>query len=175
MNLLVNSISRAKIGMFIIGNMHDLCQKSKLWNSINIHLIEHGLIGNSLTLQCPNHTNSVVKVNEMNDFNNAVCNEKCGTQLSCGHVCAFECHLMDRDHRKQYACQQKCDKLCINGKNCFSFNFEMMGMKFIFYKFQAISVKNCALCHVIHVKQQKFKCLSVVMRMRYLVLPIIYH
>ena len=103
--------------MFIIGNMNDLCKKSKLWNSINHHLVEHDLIGNSLTLQCPNHPRYVVKVNEMSDFNKDVCNEKCGSQLSCGHVCESECHLIDRDHRNKYSCQQKCDKLCVKGKN----------------------------------------------------------
>ena len=43
--------------------------------------------------------------------------KKCATDLPCGHVCDYVCHIIDREH-KEFKCQKPCDKLCPNEHLC---------------------------------------------------------
>ena len=112
------ALSRAKMGLYIIGNMSDLCHKSSIWKSIKMQLERENGIGSNLTLECPYHPNSQINIRVLEDFDKKVCSVQCEMVLNCGHTCHFPCHVQDRDHRDIYKCQQLCNKSCVQGHPC---------------------------------------------------------
>ena len=56
------ALSRAKMGLFIVGNMSDLSKSSKTWSSIRNILYQNGQIGYQLVLQCQFHSESKLEV-----------------------------------------------------------------------------------------------------------------
>ncbi|KAG0166066.1 NFX1-type zinc finger-containing protein 1 [Apophysomyces sp. BC1034] len=83
------SLSRAKHGMYILGNAHLLCEKSDLWNEIVANLENRSTerIGTKLTLKCHKH-NVLTKVQWPADFSTVEeggCTRPCGSLLNCGH------------------------------------------------------------------------------------------
>ncbi|KAI9318931.1 P-loop containing nucleoside triphosphate hydrolase protein [Dichotomocladium elegans] len=105
------SLSRAKHGMYILGNAGLLCEKSDLWNEIvsNLEDHTHDRIGPRLALQCQRH-NVVTEVQWPVDFATIPeggCTRTCGEQLSCGHYCELPCHPYSHDEVK---CRQPCSR-----------------------------------------------------------------
>ncbi len=110
------ALSRAKKGLYIIGNMTDLSQGSSTWQSIKIFLEKRKQIGHALELQCAYHPNDNFNVAKAEDFPpEDFCRQKCGERLFCGHLCTFQCHKVDREHRKSHACAQACSRTCPRG------------------------------------------------------------
>jgi hypothetical protein len=62
------ALSRAKHGLFIVGNMDSLCAQSSLWRKISATLEERECIGPSLPLKCQVHPDQVKKAIRTADF-----------------------------------------------------------------------------------------------------------
>uniref|UniRef100_H2ZCB9 DNA2/NAM7 helicase-like C-terminal domain-containing protein n=1 Tax=Ciona savignyi TaxID=51511 RepID=H2ZCB9_CIOSA len=62
------ALSRAKKGLFCIGNMKLLQKESNVWDTIEKSLEEDQLIGSSLTLKCRNHPDTCVLAENAEDF-----------------------------------------------------------------------------------------------------------
>ncbi|NWS36582.1 ZNFX1 protein, partial [Polioptila caerulea] len=119
-NRICVALSRAKKGLYCIGNMRML-GKVPLWNKIIETLAKNGHIGQSLELCCQNHPETKTQVSTGEDFNQVPeggCTLPCEFRLSCGHVCARACHPYDPEH-KNYQCLKPCQKvLCADGHRC---------------------------------------------------------
>jgi len=126
------AFSRAKIGLYIIGNIDCIIKGEKIrqnknknkkyndikmldvWQRIEAKAKELNIIGNKLTLICKNHKNKTIIENEK-DFAKCPeggCQEICRIRKKCGHVCEKVCHV--------YECDDiKCLKPCVRiNKNC---------------------------------------------------------
>ncbi|XP_077192287.1 NFX1-type zinc finger-containing protein 1 [Paroedura picta] len=114
------ALSRAKKGLYCIGNMAMLSQVP-LWSKIAHALREKGHIGRSLLLSCQNHPGTRTAVACAADFSRVPeggCSLPCEYRLSCGHVCPRACHPYDLQH-KEVQCMKPCPKvLCADGHRC---------------------------------------------------------
>ncbi|NWU16427.1 ZNFX1 protein, partial [Cephalopterus ornatus] len=114
------ALSRAKKGLYCIGNMRML-GKVPLWSKIIHTLREKGHIGPSLMLCCQNHPETKTLVSTAADFSKVPeggCSRPCEFRLSCGHVCTRACHPYDMEHKK-FRCVKPCQKLlCADGHRC---------------------------------------------------------
>ncbi|NXX81788.1 ZNFX1 protein, partial [Urocolius indicus] len=128
-NRICVALSRAKKGLYCIGNMRML-GKVPLWSKIIHTLREKGHIGPSLVLCCQNHPETKTLVSTAADFNKVPeggCNRPCEFRLSCGHVCTRACHPYDSQH-KEYQCLKPCQKvLCADGHRCPRLCYEPCG------------------------------------------------
>ncbi|NXX41716.1 ZNFX1 protein, partial [Tricholaema leucomelas] len=119
-NRICVALSRAKKGLYCIGNMRML-GKVPLWSKIIHTLQDKGHIGHSLMLCCQNHPKIKTPVATAADFNQVPeggCTLPCEFRLSCGHVCTRVCHPYDLEH-KDYQCLKPCQKvLCADGHRC---------------------------------------------------------
>ncbi|NXR22404.1 ZNFX1 protein, partial [Cinclus mexicanus] len=119
-NRICVALSRAKKGLYCIGNMRML-GKVPLWNEIIQTLEKNSHIGQSLELCCQNHPETKTQVSTGEDFNKVPeggCTHPCEFRLSCGHVCTRACHPYDPEH-KNYQCLKPCQKvLCADGHRC---------------------------------------------------------
>ncbi|KAJ8946031.1 hypothetical protein NQ318_023280 [Aromia moschata] len=121
------ALSRARNGLYIMGNMDMLCNNSSLWRDVKKTLEAENALGKSLELRCSIH-DTITEVECEDDFAKVPeggCTLKCGTELSCGHICNNVCHIQDRDHNI-YKCYEHCGRrLCdktethICKKKCF--------------------------------------------------------
>ena len=115
------SLSRAKIGFFVIGNLSMLRGKDDtVWPKILADLLRKGRIGQALPLRCQVHPKNVVMASTANDFLKCPeggCLEKCAFRLNCGHSCPRLCHPIDQEHKKM-KCKQDCSKVLKCGHNC---------------------------------------------------------
>ncbi|KAG1963351.1 NFX1-type zinc finger-containing protein 1 [Pimephales promelas] len=114
------ALSRAKMGLYCIGNM-DMLSSVKLWSNILHTLREADQIGPALTLSCQNHPDKRIQASCGNDFKGAPeggCDQPCEYRLECGHVCTRMCHPYDAEHKK-YKCMKDCPKVkCELGHKC---------------------------------------------------------
>ncbi|NWR35552.1 ZNFX1 protein, partial [Tachuris rubrigastra] len=114
------ALSRAKKGMYCIGNLRML-GKVPLWSKIIHTLREKDHIGYSLKLCCQNHPETKTLVSTAADFSKVPeggCSRPCEFRLSCGHVCTRACHPYDMEHKK-FRCLKPCQKvLCADGHRC---------------------------------------------------------
>ncbi|CAO3588692.1 unnamed protein product [Absidia cylindrospora] len=108
------ALSRAKHGMYIVGNARLLCDKSDLWNEIVMNMEEdqhhQDMIGTTLGLKCASH-NVVTQVQWPVDFTEVKeggCSRACGTVLDCGHQCPLRCHSYEHDDVR---CMEPCRKM----------------------------------------------------------------
>lgn len=116
------ALSRAKMGLFVIGNFSLLSDKSKLWCGIADHARRQQFLGEALPLYCQNHPNDdMIMAAEPSDFKKAPeggCMKACEFRLPCGHTCARACHTYDRDH-EEYECNKPCTKtICQKEHRC---------------------------------------------------------
>jgi hypothetical protein len=115
------ALSRAKKGLYVIGNMELMADASNLWNGITKELKTHGQLVDALPLACQNHPENVINVKCDKDFQNVPeggCMQDCGYRLPCGHVCQRKCHPTDKLH-EEYICQKPCTKIvCESGHHC---------------------------------------------------------
>ncbi|XP_030831533.1 NFX1-type zinc finger-containing protein 1-like [Strongylocentrotus purpuratus] len=116
------SLSRAKKGLYCVGNFTLFAEKSELWKGIVTDLESMGSIGYSLRLQCTNHPEEMTAVKTADDFKKVPlggCSRDCDTRLDCGHVCRLKCHPTYIIHKCKAPCSKvicernhKCPKLC---------------------------------------------------------------
>ncbi|NWR50263.1 ZNFX1 protein, partial [Regulus satrapa] len=119
-NRICVALSRAKKGLYCIGNM-SMLGKVPLWSKIIETLVKNGHIGQALELCCQNHPDTKTRVSTGEDFNSVPeggCTRPCEFRLNCGHVCTRACHPYDPEH-KDYQCLKPCQKvLCADGHRC---------------------------------------------------------
>ncbi len=115
------SLSRAKIGMYVIGNLKMLRDKHKtIWPNIVLDMDQKQCTGPALPLYCQVHPDQKVFAKTAEDFSKCPeggCQKPCGRRLQCGHVCTRLCHPYDMDH-KFYKCHRTCTKMLGCGHPC---------------------------------------------------------
>ncbi|KAG9356146.1 hypothetical protein JZ751_000990 [Albula glossodonta] len=114
------ALSRAKKGLFCIGNM-TMLSSVPLWSKIINTLRSHEQVGEALMLRCENHPATLTPVSKEEDFHKVPlggCELPCVFRLACGHVCTKVCHPADMEH-KLFKCVEPCPKtLCQDGHRC---------------------------------------------------------
>ncbi|GBL83945.1 NFX1-type zinc finger-containing protein 1 [Araneus ventricosus] len=114
------ALSRAKKGLYCIGNFNLLAEKSNLWKNIIKTLEDNEAIGPSLLLMCQNHPDTSRVVTNDSDFDlvpEGGCTQKCEFRLLCGHQCSLKCHPYDPKH-EDIQCPKPCAKQCSEGHVC---------------------------------------------------------
>ncbi|KAK6982097.1 NFX1-type zinc finger-containing protein 1 [Biomphalaria glabrata] len=114
------ALSRAKKGLFVIGNFQFLASKSKLWKNVIEIAEKQTFIGPGLPVQCIQHPENVKIIITAEDFKKRVgggCGLPCLFLLKCGHQCQQKCHGFDLKHEK-YRCIMPCTKKCEEGHLC---------------------------------------------------------
>ncbi|XP_052081592.1 NFX1-type zinc finger-containing protein 1-like [Mytilus californianus] len=113
------ALSRAKIGLYAIGNFELLKAKSRLWNDIVKDAEDNKSFGTRLQLTCQNHKNSTY-ISKSNDFDlvaDGGCQKPCSVRRPCGHFCSRKCHVDDPAHSND--CSKQCHKeVCEMGHRC---------------------------------------------------------
>lgn len=98
------ALSRARMGLYIIGNSAVLYEISEYWGSIINHLSKKGRIGAALPLYCGIHLDKPgIMAKTGSDFNKSPeggCHNQCEFRLKCGHTCSRFCHPLDQTHDK---------------------------------------------------------------------------
>ncbi|XP_046388077.1 NFX1-type zinc finger-containing protein 1-like isoform X2 [Ischnura elegans] len=122
------SLSRAKKGLYIMGNMNMLAKHSKLWSKVRDVLLEKDALGSHLTLQCLKHPDQLTKVSKAEDFTSITeggCTLMCGEKLNCGHICKKMCHVQGHLNQK---CHEVCEKvMCERNHRCKKFCWQDCG------------------------------------------------
>ncbi|CAL1285236.1 unnamed protein product [Larinioides sclopetarius] len=114
------ALSRARKGLYCIGNFGLLAEKSNLWKNIIGILEDNKAIGSALPLMCQNHTDNSVAVTNDSDFDLVLeggCTRQCDFRLLCGHQCSLKCHPYDPKH-EGIQCPKPCAKKCSEGHLC---------------------------------------------------------
>lgn len=117
-------LSRARHGMYIIGNAHT-AGSVPMWSEVITILENHGNIGQTLALCCPRHKETLIEVSKPDDFAifspEGGCDRKCSSRLLCGHSCPNKCHAeplhnavhcLERCPRLKKGCLHSCPNPC---------------------------------------------------------------
>jgi hypothetical protein len=110
-------LSRARHGMYLIGNSRTLLQTPsgrKTWEPLIQMLQESNQLRTGLPTVCQLHSeDDPIELRLPKEFRlqrpNGGCTRPCRYRLPCGHVCPQMCHLIDQDHN--YALKV-CAELC---------------------------------------------------------------
>ncbi|KAI9188976.1 hypothetical protein H9P43_000398 [Blastocladiella emersonii ATCC 22665] len=119
-------LSRARMGMYLVGNARLFQAKSDLWTRLVNIMEPKQLIGPVLEIQCQRHPDDVRQVVDADSLRllapDGGCNRPCTARLGCGHTCSRKCHADDPDHalarctrdcaRLRDSCRHPCQKLC---------------------------------------------------------------
>ncbi|KAL7929042.1 hypothetical protein V8C35DRAFT_203887 [Trichoderma chlorosporum] len=121
-------LSRAKHGMYIIGNSNTY-YNVPMWEQVIDMLTASGCIGTSLELQCDRHPDIPIRVSEPDHFRlfspESGCNLPCDKRLHCGHSCTGRCHsdilhnvvfCLEPCPRPRKGCDHACPRRC--GDEC---------------------------------------------------------
>nr|CAD7432792.1 unnamed protein product [Timema monikensis] len=106
------ALSRAKKGLYIVGNMDNLTESSTIWPTIKETLVSQEALGTHLTLRCQIHTTQFTRVGAAEDFHSVPeggCSLMCGAKMPCGHICNSICHILNREHT-DYKCMEPCER-----------------------------------------------------------------
>ena len=107
------ALSRARKGLFCIGNFGLLARKGQLWKDIVALMKKNGNFGTRLKLVCHNHPDTGTEVSLSSDFMKVPeggCSRPCEARLPCGHACSMSCHPRDPQH-EEYRCLKPCTKV----------------------------------------------------------------
>ncbi|PKY56921.1 hypothetical protein RhiirA4_508542 [Rhizophagus irregularis] len=103
-------LSRARKGMYLIGNSELMSMKSQdMWAPVINILHERNQVGFGMPIVCdrhPDYKNIIVEPDQFEKV--SPCNRNCNTKLSCGHMCKFKCHADNPEH-----IGVKCDERCL--------------------------------------------------------------
>ncbi|KAK3589677.1 hypothetical protein CHS0354_015183 [Potamilus streckersoni] len=130
-NRICVALSRAKKGLYVIGNFNLLSKCSSLWKEMVQSMQNKGLLGQGLKLYCQNHPKDAsITAFSSTDFNNAPnggCSKKCEYRLNCGHACQMFCHPLDPEH-KFYKCLKQCEEImCASNHKCKKMCYQQCG------------------------------------------------
>ena len=118
------AISRARNGLFIVGNASLLYQNSN-WKQVIDVFKRYDRIGSQFpVLPCAKHmltTDHVIDVARPSSFESLpICQAPCNMLLPCGHHCAEACHAEEMHTDGRLRCQQTCNKTLKCGHTCSS-------------------------------------------------------
>lgn len=111
------ALSRARFGLYAVGNFDCLAGKNETWQAILSKLQDHQAIGPALEVFCQVHSEEKTLIASAEQFQNHVpdggCSKPCGYRLTgCGHACQKMCHVIDKIHVNEYGkCELPCDKI----------------------------------------------------------------
>lgn len=125
------ALSRAREGLYCIGNFRKIAELSKEtkgphfpWNTLVNELKIKQVIGDALEIRCQNHGEKKT-VKTKDDFLKYApeggCSENCGQFFGCGHICSRVCHVMNKDlehARMQENCNENCNGRCNRHHPC---------------------------------------------------------
>ncbi|KAH8119264.1 P-loop containing nucleoside triphosphate hydrolase protein [Phellopilus nigrolimitatus] len=115
------ALSRARHGLYILGNSLDLSTQSSMWFEVIEKLQEQDSIGKRLPIRCHRHPDEIRYVSRPDELPamspDGGCLESCDFRLPCGHNCPYKCHCDDEGHRN-VRCDQDCQRLCPRGHPC---------------------------------------------------------
>lgn len=115
------ALSRAKHGMYILGNAPELAAASQMWETVLRELNSKSLIGPGFPITCSHHPNYVQYIDDPGAFDvfapNGGCTDRCMSKLACGHTCPSKCHPGNPNHIA-IKCPARCSRLCPNGHPC---------------------------------------------------------
>jgi len=123
------ALSRAKIGLYVIGNIDFLANHSKIWTQIKTIALEEGTVSSALPLVCQQHPKKRIDASSSEDFDEAPeggCTHPCKVRLDCGHVCPLACHSYDAAH-ENVTCYKPCTKYLCEDHICPKVCSEMCG------------------------------------------------
>ena len=107
------ALSRAKLGLYVIGNFEMLRTKDgTVWQDIISDVDKRHFLGQALPLYCCNHPETKTLIFSASDFARVPeggCSKPCGVRLTCGHSCKRTCHVLDKEH-KSTKCMRDCQK-----------------------------------------------------------------
>ncbi|ODM90748.1 NFX1-type zinc finger-containing protein 1 [Orchesella cincta] len=108
------ALSRAKHGLFVVGNLNSFINTSKIWQQIHAKLESGQNCGDGLELKCAQH-GRITRVQRGSDFfplkSAGGCGERCNAKLPCSHLCPQICHGFDRSH-EGFKCMEPCERKC---------------------------------------------------------------
>ncbi|KAJ7772619.1 hypothetical protein DFH07DRAFT_993348, partial [Mycena maculata] len=114
------ALSRAKEGLFILGNAAQLASRSHMWRDVIAELENADCLGSAFPVSCSRHPSTVLvsRPGELPLFSpDGGCLEPCNYRLKCGHVCHYKCHPDDPRH-VAVSCPQPCRRLCPRTHPC---------------------------------------------------------
>ncbi|KAI5070201.1 hypothetical protein GOP47_0014544 [Adiantum capillus-veneris] len=110
-NRICVALSRARHGLYIMGNAALFLAKSSVWKGIIEDLGSVGNIGTSLPLSCPNHPDVSDRIATCAaDIGGSPCRLPCKFLFSCGHLCPRPCHYIG-DHQQMSICWKQCEEV----------------------------------------------------------------
>ena len=114
------ALSRAKKGLYVIGNFSLLSENNEMWQYMGDLMRNSNKLKSFLTLHCQNHPDTVLVATKPEDFNQAPeggCKRNCDFPLKCGHTCRKYCHILDKEH-EVYKCLKPCARVNACGHSC---------------------------------------------------------
>ncbi|KAL4853487.1 NFX1-type zinc finger-containing protein 1 [Chlorella vulgaris] len=109
-------LSRAKQGMYVIGNHRHLlgARNAGIWPQVIGMFDSDGLLGPGIEVACQKHPDRRSFISHWRDFGvhaaDGGCSLDCDQRLPCGHACPRKCHSDDPAH-KTVACLKPCQRL----------------------------------------------------------------
>ena len=116
-------LSRAREGMFIVGNLQTLSECSSksgrlLWSNLKKNLECHNHCFECFPAVCQRHK-TLQKLKCQQDFLDfspeGGCGLKCTSILDCGHQCPLKCHGNMQHIHSNVKCKEKVEDVCANG------------------------------------------------------------
>ncbi|KAJ3374571.1 hypothetical protein GGF31_007349 [Allomyces arbusculus] len=119
-------LSRARLGMYLVGNADMMRKHSPMWTKVLALMEKQELVGPALPLYCQQHPDDVRWAATPDELRRCSpdggCLRPCEGRLPCGHACERSCHADDREHvlvkctkdcaRVHDGCGHPCQKVC---------------------------------------------------------------
>lgn len=111
------ALSRAKLGFYLFGNANLLAGSNELWRSVITTMRGDPVrLWHQLPVRCQTHGHTILMQYPEDWHGNAGgCNQDCGVQLPCGHMCPLKCHPYSHE---KVVCHLACTKKLICGHQC---------------------------------------------------------
>ncbi|EJF65241.1 P-loop containing nucleoside triphosphate hydrolase protein [Dichomitus squalens LYAD-421 SS1] len=115
------ALSRAREGMYIMGNATNLSARSKMWREVIEELGRRDCLGTAFPIACQRHPHTVESISKPGQLPRIApdggCLLQCDTRLKCGHLCPYKCHSDDPRH-VSVSCVQRCTRICPRQHPC---------------------------------------------------------
>ncbi|CAG8486394.1 199_t:CDS:10, partial [Diversispora eburnea] len=115
-------LSRAKHGMYLMGNAELMENESDMWKKVIDILRSRNQVGTGFPIICDQHPENKNIITYPRKFEEVSpdggCLLPCGKALDCGHICPHKCHPDDPKpcNRLLKGCSHPCTRKC--GENC---------------------------------------------------------
>ncbi|KNZ77104.1 NFX1-type zinc finger-containing protein 1 [Termitomyces sp. J132] len=133
------ALSRAKEGLFILGNAPQLASRSNMWHGVINELDQEQCIGEGFPIACHHHPDIINYASKPGQLQliapDGGCLKSCDARLKCGHKCPYKVHIQflssllpsdlyrtkchpDDPGHLAVACNQSCRRLCKRHHPC---------------------------------------------------------